>query len=103
MNKVAVCLFLALTPQVLPAAAGYLVHTLVADSESTTSPAADFIDTRLVNAWGLAATATSPFWSCDGGTGLSTIYTVNATNTVPLGTPNETIHQIGRASCRERV
>jgi uncharacterized protein (TIGR03118 family) len=92
MNKVAVCLFLALTPQVLPAAAGYLVHTLVADSESTTSPAADFIDTRLVNAWGLAATATSPFWSCDGGTGLSTIYTVNATNTVPLGTPNETIH-----------
>ena len=91
MNKVTVCLFLALTPQVLPAATGYLVHNLVADSASTTTPAADFIDTRLANPWGLAATAASPFWACDAGTGLSTIYTVNATNTTPLGTPNLTI------------
>jgi uncharacterized protein (TIGR03118 family) len=75
---------------VLPAATGYLVHNLVADSASITSPAADFIDTRLVNAWGLAASATSPFWACDAGTGLSTIYTVNATNATPLGTPNAT-------------
>jgi uncharacterized protein (TIGR03118 family) len=92
MHKVTVCLFLAFTPQVLPAATGYLVHNLVADAASTTSPAADFIDSRLVNAWGLAATATSPFWACDGGTGLSTIYTVNATNATPLGTPNANIH-----------
>jgi len=91
MNKATVCLFLALTPQVLPAATGYLVHNLVADSASITSPAADFIDTRLVNAWGLAASATSPFWTCDAGTGLSTVYTVNTTNTTPLGTPNPTI------------
>jgi uncharacterized protein (TIGR03118 family) len=95
MNKVTVCLFLALTPQVLPAATGYLVHNLVADAASVTSPAADFIDTRLVNAWGLAASVTatggSPFWTCDAGTGLSTIYTVNATNATPLGTPNATI------------
>jgi uncharacterized protein (TIGR03118 family) len=90
-KKVAVCLFLTLAPQVLPAATGYLVHNLVADSASITSPPADFIDARLVNAWGLAATATSPFWACDGGTGLSTIYTVNATNATPLGTPNATI------------
>jgi uncharacterized protein (TIGR03118 family) len=67
-----------------------MVHNLVADSASITSPPADFIDTRLVNAWGLAASATSPFWACDAGTGLSTIYTVNATNTTPLGTPNAT-------------
>ena len=40
--------------------------------------------------WGLVASATSPFWVCDGGTGLSTVYTVNATNTTPLGTPNPT-------------
>src|ERR1022692_4940578 len=91
MNKVAVCLFLALTPQVLPAATGYLVHNLVADAASVTSPAADFIDTRLVNAWGLVASAASPFWTCDAGTGLSTIYTVNATNATRLGTPNATI------------
>jgi uncharacterized protein (TIGR03118 family) len=91
MNKVTVCLFLALTPQVLPAATGYLVHNLVADAASVTSPAADFTDTRLVNAWGLVASATSPFWTCDAGTGLSTIYTVNATNATRLGTPNATI------------
>jgi len=54
------------------------------------TPPADFIDARLVNAWGLVASATSPFWVCDGGTGLSTIYTVNATNTTALGTPNAT-------------
>jgi uncharacterized protein (TIGR03118 family) len=88
MKKVAVCLLLALTPQVVPAATGYLVHNLVADSASITSPPADLIDTRLVNAWGLAASATSPFWACDAGTGLATVYTINATNTTPLGTPN---------------
>ena len=91
MRKATVCLLLALTPFVLPAATGYLVHNLVADSASITSPPADFIDTRLVNAWGLAATATSPFWVCDGGTGLSTIYSVNPTNATPLGTPITTI------------
>jgi uncharacterized protein (TIGR03118 family) len=90
MKNFRVCLLLALTPHVLPAATGYLVHNLVADAASTASPAADFIDSRLVNAWGLAASATSPFWTCDAGTGLSTIYTVNATNATPLGTPNLT-------------
>lgn len=90
MKRVAICLFLTLAPHALPAANGYLVHNLVADSASTTNPAADFIDPRLVNAWGLVASATSPFWTCDAGTGLSTIYTVNATNTTALGTPNAT-------------
>src|ERR1039458_9240699 len=91
MKNFRVCLLLALTPHVLPAATGYLVHNLVADTASTASPAADFTDSRLVNAWGLAASATSPFWLCDAGSGLSTIYTVNATNATPLGTPNTTV------------
>jgi len=86
----AVCMFLTLAPQALPAATGYLVPNLVADAASTASPAADFIDPRLVNPWGLAASATSPFWVCDGGTGLPTIYTVNATNATALGTPTAT-------------
>ena len=90
MNKVIACLFLTLAPQLLPAATGYYVHNLVADAASTVTPAADFIDPRLVNVWGLVASATSPFWTCDYGTGLSTIYTVNATNATPLGTPNAT-------------
>lgn len=83
-------MFLAFAPQVLPAATGYLVHNLVADAASTVTPAADFIDSRLVNPWGLAASATSPFWLCDAGTGLSTVYTVNDTNTTVFGTPNQT-------------
>ena len=90
MKKVTVYLLLTLTPHVLPAATGYLVHNLVADAVSTASPAADFIDPRLINVWGLVASATSPFWTCDAGTGLSTIYTVNPTNATPLGTPNLT-------------
>jgi uncharacterized protein (TIGR03118 family) len=90
MKKLTACLFLTLTPNLLPAATGYLVHNLVADAAATTTPPADFIDSRLVNVWGLVASATSPFWVCDAGTGLSTIYTVNATNTTALGTPNAT-------------
>jgi uncharacterized protein (TIGR03118 family) len=90
MKKATACLLLTLTLPVLPAANGYLVHNLVADAASTATPQADFIDARLVNPWGLVASATSPFWVCDGGTGLSTVYTVNATNATPLGTPNPT-------------
>jgi uncharacterized protein (TIGR03118 family) len=91
MRKAAVCLTLFLSPHLLPAATGYLVHNLVADDASTVTPKADFIDPRLVNPWGNVASAASPFWTCDYGTGLSTIYTVNATNAVPLGTPNQTL------------
>src|ERR1041385_993540 len=90
MRKVMLGLCLTLTTHMLPAATGYLVHNLVADAAATATPTADFIDARLVNAWGLVASATSPFWVCDGGTGLSTVYTVNATNATALGTPNAT-------------
>jgi len=84
--KKAICLFLYLSSQMLPAATGYLVHNLVADDKSTAT--ADFYDPRLINPWGNVASATSPFWVCD--LGLSTIYTVNATNATPMGTPNAT-------------
>lgn len=92
MKKLAVYLLLPLSTQLLPAATGYLVHYLVADATSTVTPKADFIDPRIVNVWGLVASATSPFWTCDAGTGLSTIYTVNDTNATPLGTPNQNTH-----------
>src|ERR1035441_9754375 len=46
---------------------GYLVHNLVADQPGI----ADFTDPNLVNPWGFATSATSPFWVTDGGTGLS--------------------------------
>jgi uncharacterized protein (TIGR03118 family) len=69
------CLTVLLLTPVLPAATGYLVHNLVADVAGV----ADFTDPNLVNAWGISITATSPFWLCDGGTGLSTVYTSSAT------------------------
>jgi uncharacterized protein (TIGR03118 family) len=68
-------MLLALTPAALPAATGYLVHNLVAD----VAGAADFTDPNLVNAWGIAISSSSPFWLCDGGSGLSTVYTSSAT------------------------
>src|ERR1035441_9193477 len=84
MRTPVVCFLLTLSSQMLPAATGNLVHNLVADDKSVAT--ADFYDPRLINPWGNVASATSPFWVCD--LGLSTIYTVNATNATPLGMPN---------------
>ncbi len=86
MKKASVYLVLALSQHVMSAATGYLVHNLVADDKTTAT--ADFYDPRLINPWGNVASATSPFWVCD--LGLSTIYTVNASNATPMGTPNAT-------------
>ncbi|MBZ5620575.1 MAG: TIGR03118 family protein [Acidobacteriia bacterium] len=86
MKKAAVCLFLTLSPHLLPAATGYLVHNLVADAATTAT--ADFYDPRLINPWGNAVSTGSPFWLCD--LGISTLYTVNDTGTVVFGTPNPT-------------
>ena len=41
---------------------------------SNTSGKASHTDTNLINAWGIARGATSPFWLSDNGTGLSTLY-----------------------------
>jgi uncharacterized protein (TIGR03118 family) len=53
----------------------YLVHNLVSDVPDT----ADFQDKNLVNAWGIAASATGPFWIGNNGTGTSTVYSTNGT------------------------
>jgi uncharacterized protein (TIGR03118 family) len=62
----------------------YLVHNLVADQTGV----ADHTDPNLVNPWGNAFSATSPFWIGDNGTGLSTLYdgtgTPNATTIVSI-------------------
>jgi uncharacterized protein (TIGR03118 family) len=68
-------LSLGLASLPLPAASGYLLHNLVAD----VAGAADFTDANLVNAWGISVSSGSPFWLCDGGTGLSTVYSSSAT------------------------
>src|SRR5277367_6050091 len=58
------------TPATPSPANSYLVHNLVSDLPDT----ADFQDSNLVNPWGLATTATSPFWIGNNGTGASTLY-----------------------------
>ncbi len=49
----------------------YLVHNLTSDGPPNT---ADHTDAHLVNAWGLVASPTSPWWVSDNGTSLSTLY-----------------------------
>lgn len=48
----------------------YVQHNLVSDLPGI----ADFVDTNLLNPWGLAFSGTGPFWVADNHTGLSTVY-----------------------------
>jgi len=50
----------------------YLQHNLVSDGFVP----ADHTDSNLVNAWGLVAGRTTPWWTADNGTGKSTLYNV---------------------------
>jgi len=43
------------------------------------------MDPNLVNAWGIAITAASPFWACVAGTAMSTVYTAR-TSTFAIST-----------------
>src|SRR3989442_12857230 len=58
----------------------YEQHNLVSDGALP----ADLLDAALVNAWGLVASATSPWWIADNGTALSTLYNGNSGAKVPL-------------------
>jgi uncharacterized protein (TIGR03118 family) len=49
----------------------YSVHPLVSDSSATSAPATDG---SLVNAWGLSAGPTTPWWSANNGSNNSTLY-----------------------------
>jgi uncharacterized protein (TIGR03118 family) len=75
---------------------GYVVTNLV--SNSATVPAAAQ-DPNLVNAWGLTASSTSPWWVADNGTDVSTLYNGNTGAKVPLtvavdGGPTGTVFNI---------
>jgi uncharacterized protein (TIGR03118 family) len=53
-------------------ASAYTVHALVSDGAAVAAPATD---ASLVNAWGLVAGPTTPWWSANNGTNTSTLYT----------------------------
>src|SRR5213593_4006961 len=52
----------------------YIQTNLVSSIPSVGTNPTNPLDTQLINAWGLARSATSPWWVSDNGTGLSTIY-----------------------------
>jgi uncharacterized protein (TIGR03118 family) len=52
----------------------YAQHNLVSDIQGL----ADHTDSNLVNAWGLDAGPTTPWWISDNGTGKATLYFVNS-------------------------
>src|ERR1017187_8396131 len=62
-----------------PAANQFVQHNLVSDLAGL----ADHQDANLVNAWGICASSSSPFWISDNGTGLSTLYDGNG-SAIPL-------------------
>src|SRR5271165_7140995 len=77
----------------MAASNAYIQHNLVAD----TSGVADLTDPNLVNPWGIAISATSPFWISDAGTGLATIYSTSASATVTISATKVSI-PVGAAS-----
>jgi uncharacterized protein (TIGR03118 family) len=70
----------------------YTVHSLVSDGSATTAASTD---ASLVNAWGLSAGPTTPWWSANNGTNTSTLYAgtgVKAALTVSVpGAPTGTV------------
>lgn len=70
MCAAAISLASAATPATPSPANSYLIHNLVSDLPDT----ADFQDPNLINPWGLATTASSPFWIGNNATGTSTLY-----------------------------
>jgi uncharacterized protein (TIGR03118 family) len=74
-TALAACLGLALFTISAPAHAQYKVTSL----DSNQLHQAPTIDPLLGNAWGLARSATSPWWVSDNSTGWSTLYAANGT------------------------
>jgi uncharacterized protein (TIGR03118 family) len=66
-------------------AGGFYVKNLVTNDQSAHH--AQITDANLVNAWGVSHSGGSPFWVSDNGTGVSTLYSVNAAsdNVTKLG------------------
>ena len=86
MRRTAVASMLLAIPA-FAASNAYIQHNLVADQ----SGIADVTDPNLVNPWGIAISATSPFWISDNGTGLATVYSTSVTATITASTLKVTI------------
>ena len=75
------------------ASPAWAVHFDITRLVSDGAVPAKTIDPDLVNPWGVATSATSPFWVADNGTGVSTLYNtagakLGLTVTIPGGAPS---------------
>ena len=61
----------------------YAQHNLISDVPGV----ADHTDSSLVNAWGLDAANTSPWWMADNGMGMTTLYNVSSGSIVEFLVP----------------
>jgi uncharacterized protein (TIGR03118 family) len=78
MKRAALFACLITLAPIAPAATGYLVHNLVANTGGT----ADFTDQNLSTPWGITSSSTGPFWIANGGSGRATVYTADTTGLV---------------------
>lgn len=67
---------LAVAPLSVAHASVVTVTNLVTDDQS--AHPAKITDPALVNAWGIASSATGPFWVSSNGGGVATVYSVNS-------------------------
>src|SRR6058998_3759327 len=65
--------------RVLTAAAVVAVAAAVLATGTSAAGVNAYVQHNLVNAWGLTAQPTSPWWVADNGTDVSTIYTADGT------------------------
>src|SRR5437764_2438003 len=88
MRKLIVTAGLFLGATAAFAASPYTVHNLVSDIPNPTGTADPniIVDPNLVDPWGIAISASSPFWLSNAGTGLATVYSYS-----PTATPNITV------------
>jgi uncharacterized protein (TIGR03118 family) len=69
----------AIAPQIQADTVSYIQTNLVTSNQ--TDAAAQLTDTNLINPWGIAESATSPFWVSDQGSGVSTLFNVTTSST----------------------
>jgi uncharacterized protein (TIGR03118 family) len=98
MPKIAALTVLILASQTCFGASSYTVHPLVSDIPNPTGTAADanvIVDPNLIDPWGIAISASSPFWISDAGTGKATVYSATSN---PAFTPSATVVNVPSAS-----
>jgi len=87
MRKLSVLAGFILAAGIASAASPYSVHTLISDVPDPNNPNI-IIEPSIVDPWGIAISASSPFWISNAGTGLATVYSFSPASTCAGGTFN---------------